>query len=77
MPPTCQMVKNLAEEICGHLVDKNYVNRFVHRHGNVLKSRYLKCIPNKQVKVEYIPNFLYFFQLVCTYFSPIFICRGV
>lgn len=23
MPPTCQMTKNLAEEICGHEVDKN------------------------------------------------------
>src|ERR1700733_4511425 len=32
MPPTCQIVKNLAEEICGHIVDKNYVNRFIRRH---------------------------------------------
>lgn len=73
MPPTCQIVKNLAEEICRHPVDKNYVNRFVHRHSNVLKSRYLRCIPIERVKAEYIPNFLYFFQLVYTLFSFIFI----
>ena len=61
MPLTCQIVKNLAEEIYGHIVNKNYVNRFIRRHNDMLQSRFLRYITNDRVKAEFLPNFIYFF----------------
>ena len=69
IPPTSQIVKNLVEEICQTEVDKNWVGRFLKRHGHVLKSGYLRCIANERIKAEYLPNFLLFFQLV---YTPLF-----
>jgi hypothetical protein len=38
LPPTTAIVKNLAEEIRGKSVGKNWTASFVHRHRDVLKS---------------------------------------
>ena len=73
IPPTSYIVKNMAEEICGYEVDKNWVGRFVKRYLHELKSGYLRCIANDRAKAEYIPNFYYFFQLVYTSFSLLYL----
>jgi hypothetical protein len=66
IPLTSYIVKTFAQDICGHKVNKNWVGRFLQRHPNELRSGYLKCIANKQVKAEFLPNFILFFQLVST-----------
>ena len=64
MPPTSAIVKNLAEEIRGAPVGKNWVGSFVQRHQDVLKSVYLKNMEAKRVKGEYPPTYEYLFKLV-------------
>ena len=49
MPPTSQIVKNLAEKIRGGRVGKNWVDQFVKRHSIRLKSVYLRNIDNLRV----------------------------
>ncbi len=41
MPPTSHIVRNLAEEIRGGPVGKNWVGQFIKRHGLQLKSLYV------------------------------------
>jgi hypothetical protein len=48
MPPTSSIVKNVAEELCGFTVRKNWVGQFVWQHRSVLHSGYLRCINNKR-----------------------------
>jgi hypothetical protein len=55
MPPTSQIVKNVAEELCGGPVDKNWVGRFTKRYKHRLQAIYLRTIDRKQVSSEYIP----------------------
>jgi hypothetical protein len=64
MPPTSQIVKNLAEEIRGAGVGKNWVGQFVKRHGIKLKSLYLRNIDNLRAGAEYAPMFQLFFSVV-------------
>ena len=47
IPPTTAIVKNLAEEIRGCAVGKNWTASFVDRHKDDVKSLYLKSIDNK------------------------------
>jgi transposase-like protein len=68
MPPTSAIVKNLAEEIRGAPVGKNWVGSFVQRHQDILKSVYLKNMEAKRIKGEYPPTYEYFFKLVLCYF---------
>ena len=53
MPPTTAIVKNLAEEIRGCAIGKNWTASFVHRYKHELKSVYLKGMDNKRVKGEF------------------------
>ncbi len=46
MPPTSHIVRNLAEEIRGKPVGKNWVSQFVKRYSIRLKSLYLHNIDN-------------------------------
>ena len=46
LPPTSQIVRNLAEEIAGSSVGKNWTSDFVQRHKDRLKSLYLRNIDN-------------------------------
>jgi hypothetical protein len=56
LPPTSQIVKNLAEEIIGGDVNKNWTASFVQRHSTRLKSLYLRNIDNLRMKSEYGPH---------------------
>jgi hypothetical protein len=64
MPPTSQIVKNLAKEIRGKEVGKNWVGQFVRRYSTTLKSAYLRNIDNLRVCAEHIDKFEHFFKLV-------------
>jgi hypothetical protein len=64
MPPTSHMVKNMAQEIRGDEVNKNWTSHFVRRYKDVLKSLYLQNIDNKRASSEYEPIFKLFFKLV-------------
>jgi hypothetical protein len=64
MPPTSQIVKNLAEEISGGRVGKNWVGQFVKRYSIRLKSLYLRNIDNLRAGAEYAPMFQLFFSVV-------------
>jgi hypothetical protein len=64
MPPTTAVVKNLAEEIRGCAVGKNWTASFVRRHNHKLKSLYLNCIDNKRAKGEFLPAYELFYKLV-------------
>jgi len=64
MPPTSAIVKNLAEEIRGAPVGKNWTAQFVARHEKELKGAYLKNMDSNRVKSEYPPTFEHFYALV-------------
>ena len=65
MPPTVQIVWNMAEEIIGKKVNKNWTSHFVHRHQTRFKSLYLRNIDNLRAKAEFAPMFKHFYELVC------------
>ena len=67
MPPTSQIVKNLAEEIYGRKIYKNWTANFVYRHKDRLKSVYLRNIDKNRAKAMYEPNIRFFFELVECY----------
>jgi hypothetical protein len=67
MPPTSHIVKNLAEEICGRPVGKNWTGQFIRRHKGKLHSMYLRNIDNLRVAAEYKPMFELFFDIVCNF----------
>jgi transposase len=73
IPPTSHIVRNLAEEIRGGPVGKNWVGQFVKRHGIRLKSLYLRNIDNLRAGAEYAPMFQLFFSVVC-YFIFVISC---
>lgn len=64
MPPTSSIVKNLAEELRGAPVGKNWTSQFVKRHQDRLKSLYLRNIDNLRVAAEYTLLFTLFFTLL-------------
>ena len=69
MPPTSAIVKNLAEEIRGGPVGKNWTSGFLKRHKDELRSQYLSNIDNKRVKGEFPLVYEEFFKLVECYFT--------
>ena len=71
MPPTSHIVRNLAEEIRGGPVRKNWVGQFVKRHGIRLKSLYLRNIDNLRASAEYALMFQLFFSVVSYFFAVI------
>jgi hypothetical protein len=74
MPPTSQIVKNLAEEIRGEQVGKNWVGQFVKYYRIRLKSLYLCNIDNLHAGTEYAPIFQLFFSVVsCLFIIIIYI----
>jgi len=65
IPPTSQIVKNLAEEIIGGKpVGKNWTSDFVKRYNGRLDSLYLRNIDNIRIQAEYLPIIKQFFDLV-------------
>jgi hypothetical protein len=75
MPPTSQIVKNMAEEIRGGEVNKNRTASFIRRHSTRLKSLYLQNIDNQRAKAEYASMFEHFFELVMFFFY--FSCSSI
>ena len=67
LPPTNSIVRNLAEEIIGRRVNKNWSGQFIHRHRDRLTSRYLNNIDKRRQNAEYAPMFQQFFELVLLY----------
>ena len=64
IPPTSRIVRNLAEEIIGGPVGKNWTGNFVRRYRERLRSIYLRNIDSQRVRAEYAPSFKYFYDLV-------------
>ena len=64
LPPTAKIVQNIAEEMIGRSVGKNWTSQFVHWHQGELKSLYLCNIDNQWVKAEFLPMFKYFYDMV-------------
>lgn len=64
IPPTSQMVKNMAEAMISDSVGKNWTGEFVRRHKTELKSTYLSNIDKQRTKAEYVPSFEHFYKLV-------------
>ena len=71
IPPTSHIVRNLAEEIRGGPVGKNWVGQFVKCHCIRLKSLYLRNINNLRTGAEYAPMFQFFFNPVSDFFAVI------
>jgi hypothetical protein len=61
MPPTSQIVKNLAKEVIGIPVGKNWTSQFIHQYKGRLKSVYLRNIDKQRIKSEYKPLYKHFF----------------
>ena len=77
IPPTTHIVKNMAEELAGHSVGKNWTSNFVKRHENCLKSIYLRNIDNLRVKADHTAWFEYFYEQVslpARYMGPLHTC---
>ena len=64
IPPTNAMVQNLAEEVFGGPLGRNWVGQFCKRRGDVLTSRYLRNIDHQRVKSEYLPLYEQHFEQV-------------
>jgi len=64
IPPTSRIVRNLAEEMIGGPVGKNWTGQFVKRYQERLKSVYLRSIDSQRVRAEYVPSFKHFYDLV-------------
>ena len=64
LPPTSRIVRNLAEEIIGGPVGKNWTGDFVKRYKNRLTSLHLRNIDSQRVRAEYAPSFKHFYDLV-------------
>ena len=75
LPPTNVMVKNLAEEIIGRAVDKNWSSQFMSRHKRRLISNYLKNIDKKRVNSEYVPMYELFYDLVYDFHIYCVFCK--
>jgi Tc5 transposase DNA-binding domain len=66
LPPTPQIVKNLAEEIVHKEVGPNWVSRFIRRHHDQLKSVYLRTIDHKRKIADNAHHFRHFYDTVRT-----------
>ena len=64
IPPTTQIIKNLAEEILGGPVGKNWPARFIQRHKNRICSIYLRPLDRARVSSENANVFEHFYCLV-------------
>ena len=72
IPPTNQIVRNLAEELIKRPVHKTWVSDFIKRHQDRLRSVYLRTIDSKRVKADSIPSLEHFYSLVSLYIIYIY-----
>jgi hypothetical protein len=73
MPPTSQIVHNVAEELSGGPINKNWVGKFTRRYKDRLHALYMRTIDTKRVKADYIPNLERFYKLVCILYIILFV----
>jgi Tc5 transposase DNA-binding domain len=64
IPPTTQIIRNLAEELIGGSVGKNWAAGFVERHKNRICSKYLRPLDRARVYAEKASVFEHFYELV-------------
>ena len=64
IPPTAQIVRNLAEEMIGGPIGKNWTGDFVKRYKDRVTSLYLRNIDSRRLQSEYAPLFKHFYDLV-------------
>ena len=64
LPPTPQILKNIAEEIAKTKLGKNWVSRFYQRHRDRLTSVYLRVIDHKRKAADNSQYFQEFFNIV-------------
>src|SRR5438045_4722332 len=64
LPPTSAMVQNIAEEMIGRAVGKNWTGQFVKRYKDRLQRVYLRNIDNMTIQSDYLPIIQHFFDLV-------------
>jgi hypothetical protein len=69
IPPTSQIVRNLAEEILKGPVGKNWTSHFLKRHAERIDSHYLRPLDRARASAESIPLFEQFYTLVLSYFA--------
>ena len=67
IPPTPQILKNIAEEISKTKLGPNWVARFCKRHSHRLTSVYLRAIDYKRKVADNSRYFRKFFDLVSNY----------
>jgi transposase-like protein len=65
MPPTTQIVCNVAEQLSGSPVGKNWTSQFVARYKAQLHTGYLRSIDRKRVAAENIELIEKFYNQVC------------
>lgn len=64
IPPTPQLVRNLAEELISRPVGKNWTAQFIKRHSHRLTSVYLRPLDRARVSAESSSHFDHFYALV-------------
>ena len=70
--PTSQIVKNIAEEVAGQTVGKNWVSRFVYRYKSQLHAGFLRTIDSTRVRADNIDLYKQFFKQVSLYTSDFY-----
>ena len=69
LPPTPQIVKNLAEELAHEEIGKNWVARFCKRHAHRLSSVYLRTIDHKRKIADNSHHFEHYYNTVSIIFG--------
>ena len=71
IPPTPQILKNIAEEIAKVTLGHNWATRFCKRHRGCLKSEYLRVIDHRRKKADNSRYFQLFFRLVSALYAQL------
>ena len=62
--PSPQILENLVVEMVGHPIGGRWVERFCKRHGNVLKSIYLRGMDRVRIIADNSRHFQHYFATV-------------
>ena len=64
LPPTPKIVANIAQELCGRKLSKNWSSRFVARHKHRLDARYLNTVDLARHRADSRSNYEAYFAIV-------------
>lgn len=64
LPPTAIAIRNLAQELCGHMPAKNWVARFSHRHKDKLGTAFMDSIDLSRCQADCRPNYEQYFTRI-------------